>query len=186
MTPSDTIDPGLVSLLQAVAERRDRRAFGRLFDYYAPKLQAFLMRGGLDAETTEELVQEVMLAVWRRAETYDPHQGSVSTWIFTIARNRRTDHYRRRRSAVPVEPDPTTVEVTGSADALVAAKESVISLQTAMKTLSKEHADVLQLAFFEQKSHSTIAQERKLPLGTVKSRIRLALGQLRRSLEPLR
>lgn len=179
-----TEDPSPFDLMRAIAEQRDRRAFALIFNTYAPKLKAFLMQGGLERSVAEELTQEVMLIVWQRAETFDPRLGGLSTWIFTIARNRRIDHLRRAQKAIPEDADPLADEAETATDSLVEREESHISLRAAISSLPDEQAEVLRLAFFEQKSHSAIAQERGLPLGTVKSRIRLALRQLRRTLEP--
>ena len=177
---------GPAELMRAIAERQDRQAFALIFNAYAPKLKAFLRRGGLEDAVAEELVQEVMLTVWRRAAAFDPAQGSLATWIFTIARNRRIDYLRRAQRPLPEGAGLMYVdEVEIATDRLVERKESHITLRTAMKSLPPEQVEVLQLAFFEQKPHSVIAIERALPLGTVKSRIRLALRQLRKVLEPL-
>jgi len=176
-----------LALMRAIAEQRDRRAFAVVFNLYAPRLKAFLMQGGLEAAVAEELVQEVMLTVWQRAETYDPALGGLATWIFTIARNRRIDHFRRlqRMAEDPGEPEvePVLEEELGTA-ALVERQSDHIFLLQAIDSLPPEQADVLRAAFLEQKAHSAIAREKRLPLGTVKSRIRLALRQLRRLLEP--
>lgn len=172
-------------LMRAVAERRDRQAFGALFNQYAPKLKAFFMRGGLSGAVAEELVQDVMLTVWQRAGTFDPDLGGLSTWVFTIARNRRIDHLRRqRRPDIDPAADPSTApEPVPTTESLVELQQWHTSLRAALKTLPPEQSEVLQLAYFEHKSHSTIAKEQNLPLGTVKSRVRLALQRLRESLE---
>lgn len=183
--PASTISPGPIELLRAIAEQRDRHAFAQIFDQYAPKLKAFMMQAGLNGAIAEELVQDVMLIVWQRADRFDPALGGPSTWIFTIARNRRIDHLRRARRPLPEDADPMyDVEPAMAADGLVEREEDHMSIRAAMRDLPSEQAEVLRLAFFEQKSHSVIAQEQNLPLGTVKSRIRLALKQLRRTLEP--
>jgi len=175
--PATMISPSPLDLMRAIAEQRDREAFAQIFAEYAPKLKAFMMQAGLSGAVAEELVQEVMLIVWQRADRFDPALGGPSTWIFTIARNRRIDHLRRARRPVPEEADPMyDMEPVMAADGLVEREENHISLRAAMRVLPPEQAEVLRLAFFEQKSHSV--------LGTVKSRIRLALQQLRRTLEP--
>lgn len=186
-TPTMTPDVGSVELLRAIATRQDRRAFTLIFNEYAPRLKAFLKRGGLEDAVAEELVQEIMLTVWRRAGTFDPAQGGVATWIFTIARNRRIDHLRRAQRPVPEDAGAMHADdLEVATDGLVERKESHISLRTAIRSLPPEQIEILRLAFFEQKPHTAIATERALPLGTVKSRIRRALQQLRKMLEPLR
>jgi RNA polymerase sigma-70 factor (ECF subfamily) len=171
-------------LMRAIAVDRDRAAFSRLFAQYAPKVKAFLLRGGLQNAVSEELVQDVMLILWRRAETYDPAQASLSTWIYTIARNRRADYFRRSReigaeateSVEESDPDAAT-------DRIIEQRQQHERLRAAVATLPVEQADVLRRAFFEHKSHSEIASECGLPLGTIKSRIRLAMRHLRGVLE---
>ena len=170
-------------LLIAVGRDRDRAAFAALFSHFAPRLKSFLMRLGVAPEGVEELVQEAMMMVWRRADTFDPSQASASTWIFTIARNKRIDALRRTRRP---EIDPLDPALVPSAPA--AADETVFETQRdavvkqALKSLPVEQADLLRLAYFEDKSHGVIAAESGIPIGTVKSRIRLALAKLRQSL----
>lgn len=178
------IDERMATCVQAVAERRDRDAFRAIFGAYAPKLKAFLARGGLDDAIAEELVQDVMLTVWRRAQTFDPRQGTFAAWLFTIARNRRIDHFRRAPRSFGDDPDPMLLpEPSISAEGLVEIQQSHTSVRDAMEALPPEQLQVLRMAFFEHKSHSEIAEEQGLPLGTVKSRIRLAMRQLKRTLE---
>lgn len=177
-------DPAPADLMRAIASGRDRAAFARLFEQYAPKVKAFLIRGGTEPSVAEELVQEIMLTVWRRADTFDPLQGSVATWIFAIARNRRIDHLRRNQrlavEAIEFLHGDDTVTPT---DSLVENWQAHKSLVAAIDTLPEEQAEVLRMAFFQHKSHSEIADLCDLPLGTVKSRIRLAMRHLRRVLE---
>lgn len=173
----------LCGLVEAIAGRRDRAAFAQLFNYFAPRLKGFGMRRGTDAASCEELAQETMLTVWRKADTFDPSRATVSTWIFTIVRNKRIDLFRRHGF-----PDADLSEVAERVDEGPGADEQLNQVQannalkTALKVLPEEQLEVLQKAFFEDKSHSVIADELGLPLGTVKSRIRLALGRLRGAL----
>jgi RNA polymerase sigma factor, sigma-70 family len=174
---------GLGRLLQAIAERRDRDAYARLFRHFSPRLKAFLMRGGLAANVAEELVQDTMLSVWRKADYFDPARGSAVTWVFTIARNLRIDHARANRHGTP-EPDPSDLpEPADLSDDLLISGERDARLREALRTLSEEQAQVVRLSFFSDKPHSEIASELGLPLGTVKSRIRLALMRLRTLLD---
>jgi RNA polymerase sigma-70 factor (ECF subfamily) len=173
----------LCGLVEAVAARRDRDAFARLFKHFAPRLKGFGLRRGTDAASSEELAQETMLTVWRKAETFDPSRATVSTWIFTIVRNKRIDLFRREG-----HPEADLAEAAEKADEGPAADDEVDrvrsseTLRKALKVLPVEQLEVLQKAFFEDKSHSVIAAEMGLPLGTVKSRIRLALARLRGAL----
>jgi RNA polymerase sigma-70 factor, ECF subfamily len=176
--------PDLNALVEEVASRGDRRAFAALFRHFAPRLKAYLVRLGADGGSAEELMQETMLTVWRRAETFDSGQASVTTWIFTIARNKRIDAVRRDRRPEFDPQDPMLVPEPGpSAEALIDEGERGVRLREAIKGLPEEQASLLQMAFFDGKAHMAIAAETSLPLGTVKSRLRLALGRLRRTLE---
>ncbi len=184
MTDALLLDPPTqASLIRAVAEQRDRDAFGRLFRYFAPRVKAYLLRLGSDDGAAEEIAQEAMVTVWRKAGTFDPSQASVSTWVFTIARNKRIDGLRRtRRPELDPEDPALRPEAGPAADRLFDASQRDERLRQALKLLPEEQAEVVRLAFFEDKAHAAIADETDLPLGTVKSRLRLALTRLRRAL----
>lgn len=171
---------GFEEKLRAVAEHKDRESFVQLFEHFAPRIKSYLMKGGTPEDLADELAQETMLAVWNKAEAFNPAQAGASTWIFTIARNKRIDAFRRNRSAgldtllTGDEKD----ETDSPADALTKAQETTI-MESALEKLPPEQASLLYKSFFENKSHGEIAEELELPLGTVKSRIRLALEKLR-------
>ena len=176
----------LAEFLRLVADERDRESFRRLFDHFSPRLRAYLRRLGAADPAAEELVQEVMLTVWRRAAQYDPRQAGVATWIFTIARNRRIDLLRRERRPEIDPHDPAlTPSEPAAPDSGVSAHEEEQAIRVAVDRLPKEQASLLRMAFFDDKSHSTIADELGLPLGTVKSRLRLALQKLRVALKEI-
>jgi len=186
-SPTAGSPPTLEDFLLAVGRERDRAAFAALFGHFAPRLKAYLRRQGCDPGGAEELVQEVMLLVWRRAETYDPAQASASTWVFTIARNKRIDVLRREQRPEIDPDDPALVPalVPGpqeSADLRVEAQETTGRLRAALKILPPEQAELLRLAYFEDKPHSVISIEQGIPLGTVKSRLRLAMERLRKAM----
>lgn len=169
-----------VVLLLRVARHRDRDAFAGLFGHYGPRVKSYLIRLGASRASAEDLLQEVMLAVWRRAETYDPHQASVSTWIFTIARNKRIDTLRRERRPELDPTDPAFApEPEPDPDRAVDAAQWEIHIAGAIAEMPREQAEMIRLAYFDDLSHSDIAARLGLPLGTVKSRIRLALARLR-------
>ena len=173
--------PSLSDLVVAVGLRRDRTAFAGLFAHFAPRLKAYLMRSGSNAATAEELVQEVMVTLWRRAETFDPAQANASTWVFTIARNKRIDLIRRERRPEFDPEDPALVPAAEpAADHTVAAIQDSARLRAALTELPAEQQDILRMAYFEDLPHSAIAERCDMPLGTVKSRIRLALTRLRK------
>jgi RNA polymerase sigma-70 factor (ECF subfamily) len=174
----------LADLVEAVARSGDKGAFATLFGFYAPRVKAYLLRLGADHATADELTQEVMVAVWRKAALFDRRQASVSTWLFTIARNRRIDVIRRERRPefdpddplfVP-DPEPTPDEVAVRA-------EQDKRLRAALKTLPSEQLTLVESAFYGGKSHRDIADETGIPLGTVKSRLRLAFTRLKKALD---
>jgi len=175
----------LKQLMAAVARDRDRAAYGRLFQYFAPRIIGFMQRAGLSSTDAEEIAQETMVTVWRKAELYDPRQAAVSTWIFTIGRNLRIDLARRatrRRNGVAALGEPE-IEVVDSAETQALAGEREERVRAALAKLSREQALVLRLSFYSEKPHAEIARELGIPLGTVKSRVRLAMGKIRAMLE---
>jgi RNA polymerase sigma factor (sigma-70 family) len=182
--PAETTLDGreLAALVERVARHRDRAAFGVLFDRLMPRVKAYAARLGADGATAEEVAQEVMLLVWRKADSFDPARAAVSTWVFTIARNKRIDLLRREKRPTVDPDDPALVpEQPRPADELVEQIDSEDRLRVAIRDLPREQAELLSMAFFEDRSHSAIAAATNLPLGTVKSRIRLAIERLRRS-----
>jgi RNA polymerase sigma-70 factor (ECF subfamily) len=173
-------------LMLVIAERRDRAAFIQLFEEYGPRVKAYLIRQGADRTTAEDLTQDVMLTVWHRAAQFDHTKARFSTWVFTIARNRRIDGLRRTRRPEIDPNDPAlTPDPDEPADRIVEAGQRGALLHAALKELPSDQAQLLRMAFFEEKSHSMIAAALSLPLGTVKSRLRLAMTKLRASLEAL-
>jgi len=181
---SNEMKERLARLALAVAERRDQTAFAELFDYFAPRIKSYLMRLGMEPGQAEELTQEVMIVLWHKAGLFDPVKSSLSTWLFRIARNRRIDAFRRDKSALLDADDPALQpSQPESADDIVEAEERDERVRKAMLDLPEEQAVLVKQAFFLGRSHSQIAEDTGLPLGTVKSRIRLAFSRLRRSLE---
>jgi RNA polymerase sigma factor (sigma-70 family) len=173
----------LSSLLVAVGKDRDRAAFVTLFEHFAPRLKSFFMRQGTAQELVEEVVQETMVNVWRRADTFDPGKASPSTWIFAIGRNMRIDILRKERRPAPDLSDPAlAAEPEPLAHELIARRQDTERLRAAMADLPEDQRLVLAMAFFEDKPHVQIAEALSLPLGTVKSRIRLAMARLRSSI----
>ena len=174
----------LAELIERVATSRDREAFIRLFDHYAPRINAYLMRLGAGNGVAEELTQEVMVTLWRKAELFDRSKSSVGTWLFRIARNRRIDAVRRDRLGDIDQNDPAFLpSAPDDADEVVDTQRREERVRAAVAALPPEQQDLVDMAFFKGLSHSQIAEETGLPLGTVKSRIRLAFTRLRRILE---
>lgn len=172
-------------MVAAVAEKRDREAFARLFDHFAPRLAAYLQRLGVEATHAEELTQEVMVTLWRKAGQFDPAKSSVGTWLYRIARNRRIDALRRDRLDFvdPLEPGQDVSDDSSDTERALDLSQREDMLRTALESLPPEQLSLVKLAFYEGLSHSEIAERSGLPLGTVKSRIRLAFTRLRRQLE---
>jgi len=174
--------PTLSDCIVGIAQRGDRDAFARLFNHFAPRVKSYLIRLGAPPEAAEELAQETLLTVWRRAAAFDPGRAAASTWIFTIARNLRID-LSRRDGRAPQADEPSEVnEAPARPDEALSALEDKTRIGRAIATLSEEQAQVISLAFFADKAHSEIAGELGLPLGTVKSRLRLAMARLRGAL----
>lgn len=167
-------------LMNAVAARQDRDAFAELFAFYAPRVKAYMLRLGAGSALAEELAQEVMITIWRKAGLFDRSQASVSTWIFRIARNRRIDAARRARHADFDQEDPAfQPEPEIAPDEAVSASEREETVRAALAELPREQIELLKQAFYDGLSHREIAERTGVPLGTVKSRIRLAFGKLR-------
>jgi RNA polymerase sigma factor (sigma-70 family) len=170
----------LNALLTAVGEARDRIAFERLFRHFAPRVKAYMLRLGAGTAAAEDLAQETLLSVWRKATLFDPAKASAATWIFTIARNLRIDALRRERRPEFDANDPAFVpDAEPQADERLVRAGDEARLREAIGKLSPEQAKVVELSFFADKPHSLIAKELGLPLGTVKSRLRLAMSRIR-------
>ncbi|WP_107845729.1 sigma-70 family RNA polymerase sigma factor [Litoreibacter ponti] len=171
-----------VECVQRIRDAQDRAAFAEIFRHFAPRVKAFLMKSGTDAGMAEECAQDVMATLWHKSHLFDPARASVSTWVFTIARNRRIDMLRKQRRPEPDEltwgPEPEPE----AADVMELQQESA-RLAEALAELPEKQRDLVQKAFFGDLSHSEIAAETGLPLGTIKSRIRLALERLRHAMK---
>ena len=187
----------LAGHLVAVGRTRDRAAFAALFAHFAPRVKTYLLRLGMAEARAEELAQETMLIVWRKAALFDPGRAAASTWVFAVARNLRADALRRERprTAPPGEaggelpPGAVSAEVVAEVpDAAPGAEEMLASarretrLRDALRALPEEQSRVLELSYFGDRSHAEIGRELGVPLGTVKGRLRLALGRLRAAL----
>jgi RNA polymerase sigma-70 factor (ECF subfamily) len=171
-------------LLEAVALRRDREAFARLFSYFAPRLKATLIKSGARPGAAEDFAQDAMLTVWRKADLFDARKARAATWIFTIARNRRLDMLRRDARPLPTPEIELAGEEPRRPDDVLSMAEDAQRVRDALSQLVPEQVEVLRLAFFMDSTHSEIARSLGLPLGTVKSRIRNAMIKLRQIIEP--
>ncbi|MGI2034826.1 sigma-70 family RNA polymerase sigma factor [Rhizobium panacihumi] len=172
------------ALAKAVAERRDQFAFRQLFDHFAPRLNFWLHRRGLPNEEAEEIVQEVMTVLWHRAELYDPNRSSLSTWLFRIARNRHIDLERRTRTRMIDGQEPLLqIDDVPGMETMLESEEREARVREALTRIPGEQMELVRASFFLGYSHSEIAACTGLPLGTVKSRIRLAFEHLRKALD---
>lgn len=174
------------ALLAKVAASKDREAFASLFDHFAPRVKSFMMRKGASSEQAEDLVQETMISVWSKAQLYVQDRGSVSTWIFTIARNLRIDRLRRERTSQYTDIDDYDAPSNDVAqdDALARFQEDG-AVAKALLQIPEEQRQLLILSYVEDMPQSEIAQRLNIPLGTVKSRMRLAYRRMKNMLENL-
>lgn len=172
------------ALLRRVALERDRAAFAVLFGHFAPRVKAYLMRLGAPAAQAEDLAQEALLALWRKAHLFDAAKASAATWVFTIARNLRIDALRREKRP-GLDPEDFQPDAPPDADDVMALADEEERLRAALKHLPPDQIAVIELSFFADKPHSQIASELDIPLGTVKSRLRLAMARLRAALGEL-
>ncbi|NNF79220.1 MAG: sigma-70 family RNA polymerase sigma factor [Rhizobiales bacterium] len=176
----------LADLLDRVAKQQDKAAFAELFEHFGPRVKGFMMRKGADGELAEDLAQDTMITVWRKAHMYSGDKGSVSTWIFTIARNRRIDWARKLKGMQ--FSDISEVEQPSDdrpADEIVLGNQEAKSVAAAVEQLPSDQKQVISMAFMEDMTQQEISQRLDLPLGTVKSRMRLAYQKLSKSLEAL-
>ena len=172
--------PGTVAaLLRRIADDRDETAFRELFELYAPRVKSYMLRQGADAATAEELAQETLAKVWVKAGMYAADKGNPSTWIYTIARNLRIDKIRRERvwQELPDGHDEQAADQP-LPDDIASENERAVHVREALQVLPKEQLDMILLSYVDGLSHSEISEKLGIPLGTVKSRMRLAYGKL--------
>lgn len=173
----------LDDLLAAVGDDHDGEAFATLFDYFQPRVQAQMQRGGLPPFAAADIAQDVMETIWRKAHHFDRNKSTASTWVFSIARNRKVDVHRRTREHVFVDADLSLIpDDTADHEAGMDAAQRQQHVHSALDALPLDQFKIVQLAFFEGLSHSTIAARTRIPVGTVKSRLRLAFSRMRRLL----
>lgn len=170
----------MADCMEAVAESQSRTAFDTLFAYFAPRLRTYLMRLGATAGEAEELTQDVMTTVWRKAASFDRRRASVSTWMFRVARNRQIDVHRRQQKPDLDADEPLLQPSAPQApDEMLHRMQLDETVRRALEVLPEAQLTLLQAAFYRGMSHAEIAAAYDLPLGTVKSRIRLAFNRLR-------
>ncbi len=167
--------------IRRIRDNKDQAAFADLFRHFAPRVKAFLIKSGSDATTAEECAQEVMATLWHKAHLFDPSRATVATWVFTIARNKRIDVIRKQR-----RPEPEDLgwgpEAEPEQDDILVLQQETAQLRTALTALPEAQRQLIEKAYFGDLSHREIASQTGLPLGTIKSRIRLALDRLRHAM----
>ena len=169
----------VIALIKKIAEDRDERAFSEIFDFIAPKINAYYIKNNLGGELAEELTQEVLSTIWLKAELFDPEKSKFITWSFTIARNKRIDFYRKNKKNDSSEDDirDFLYENNNTNDYDI---ESLV--KKIREELDENQNKLIKMSFFEQKSHKKIADELEIPLGTVKSRIRASINKMQKFL----
>jgi len=182
VSTNDTRDAEWARCIARICSEQDETAFVVLFEHFAPRVKGFLMKSGATDTLAEDCAQDVMATVWQKAHQFDPTRASVATWIFTIARNRKIDMLRRQRRPEPDDLPWGPEEEPDQADILVLQQESE-RLAEALKALPDKQRVLVERAYFGDLSHGEIAAETGLPLGTIKSRIRLALERLRHEMK---
>ena len=178
---AQSVDAPWVAEMAAVRDRRDEAAFAALFGHFAPRVKAFLVKSGVEPALAEDCMQDVMAAVWHKSHLFDPRRASVATWIFTIARNRKIDLIRRSRRPEP-EDIPWGPEPEPDPDEALTLQQQGERLGSALESLPEKQRVLVEKAFYGDMSHSEIAAATGLPLGTIKSRLRLALERLRHAM----
>ena len=181
VTAVDKTEAQWVIRIRAIADSQDQAAFAEVFRHFAPRVKGFLIKSGADASLAEECMQDVMATLWHKAHMYDPARASVATWIFTIARNRKIDLLRRYARPEP-EDLPWGPESAPDQADVIALQEDSTRLADAIRQLPEKQRSLIERAYFGDLTHSEIAAETGLPLGTIKSRIRLALDRLRHAM----
>ncbi len=164
-----------------IHRQRDTEAFQELFQHFAPRVKGFLIKSGADAALAEDCAQDVMTTVWRKAGMFDPSRASVATWIFTVARNRRIDLLRKQRRPEP-EDLPWGPEAEPDQEDTISLQQESEKLGQAIAALPEKQRVLVEKAYFGELTHSEIADATGLPLGTIKSRLRLALDRLRHAM----
>ena len=177
-------DIELSNYLRDIGDNQDKIAFSNIFKYFAPRLKSFFIKLGCSDSQAEEIIQEVMIAVWTKSKTFDRAKSSVSTWIYTIAKNKRIDKIRKEKKHNTVESDESLeIPVPSKQEEQLLSTEVNERLHHSLQFLPKEQAELLKLSYFYEKTHTDIAKDLRLPLGTVKSRIRLALSKMKNLVE---
>ena len=175
--------PNFSALLLSIGQIQDKTAFADLFQHFAPRVKSYMLKLGSADEMAEELAQQTLLQVWRKAQLFDPDKAAASTWIFRIARNIRIDVLRKQKHFFDDDFDLAKIEdEQEDAEVKISREQKIRHVSLALAKLPQDQAKIIRMSFYDGLSHGEIAKQLELPLGTVKSRIRLAFGRLRESL----
>ena len=167
----------LVNLITKISKNRDEKAFSELFDFLAPKINAYFLKNNLSLEQSEELTQEVLTTIWTKANQFNPERSKFITWVFTIARNKKIDLYRKSKNK---KADDEDVRYFLYQNDELNDYEIESSINKIKEELDENQEKLIKMSFFEQKSHKKIAEELEIPLGTVKSRIRATISKMQK------
>ncbi len=165
----------LIELIDKISKQRDEIAFSQLFDFLAPKINSYFIKNSLNFELSEELTQEVMSTIWTKANLYDPKKSKFTTWVFTIARNKKIDFYRKSKKNNINEDDVREFMYQNNEVDNYDIQDTVLKIN---EELDSNQQKLIKMNFFEHKSHKKIAEELEIPIGTVKSRIRTSLSKM--------
>jgi RNA polymerase sigma-70 factor (ECF subfamily) len=177
-------DEYFASCMKDIADNQDKSSYASIFKHFAPRLKSYFVKAGASENQAEEVIQEVMIAVWTKAASYDKSKSSVTTWLYTIARNKRIDKIRKEKRHYLLESDEgLEVPVPSSQEGEIMSWQLSNKIKAFLDILPKEQSMLLKLSYFYEKTHSDIAKDLSLPLGTVKSRIRLALSKMKNLVE---
>ena len=166
------------NLMKRIQKDRDEMAFSEIFDFFAPKVNAYFIQNGIRFESSEELTQEVLSTVWLKSNLYNSNKSALSTWIFTIARNKKIDFYRKNSKINFKEEDIREFLYQDREVDLIEENEAKKQIEKINNELDEQQKIMIKMNFFENKSHKKIADELEIPLGTVKSRIRHILTKM--------
>ena len=168
----------LNNLMNRIQKDRDEIAFSEIFDFFAPKINAYFIQNRIKIESSEELTQEVLSTIWVKSNLYDPAKSALSTWIFTIARNKKIDFFRKNSKMNFREEDIREFLYQDREVDLIEENEAKKQIERINNELDEQQKIMIKMNFFENKSHKKIADEVEIPLGTVKSRIRHILTKM--------
>ncbi len=170
-------------LLKDIALKQDKLAFAKLFKYYAPRIKSYLAQNGTSLEEADELVQNTFITIWQKADQFNQDKSNASTWIFTIARNKKIDSFRKnKKEEVNIDDIFSLSDITQNIESNLNEKEQTTIIKNALSKLPSKQAEVIKMAYLQDKTHQNISDEKNISIGTVKSRIRLGLGKLKKYL----